>query len=231
MKIGDEIKFTDGVGHQYRGKLLETGRPSVHIEILEKSERKPLSPFAMALPLIEFGRLEWALEKCVELGCAEFWFINTDRTQFTLRFETAERKRLRWHRIALEATKQSENCYVPDIQQVLALPELLNQWKGDCVAFHGSTGPASLLPQTRQQTRSGQKVPGSLRGRGPEGAWHLLSEGQRTLLLIGPEGGWSPEELALFEEKKIPIFSLGPSVLRTETAAVVSLTLCQYNFT
>ncbi len=202
VQKGETCKFTDGCGYQYIAKLVAADKKNARLEIISRSEKKPLSTIGVALPLIDFTRLEWALEKCVELGCADFYFLTTDRTQLTLRFDTAEKKRLRWHRICLEAAKQCELCYVPEIHPVYALKDFLKEDLGQALVFWESANATDRrLPMT--------------------------NDGKKSTLIFGPEGGFSPEEVKLFQSKNIPLLSLGPQVLRTETAAVVGYALCQ----
>jgi 16S rRNA (uracil1498-N3)-methyltransferase len=149
--------------------------------------------------------MEWAIEKAVELGCTRIIPVLAQRTDKHLT-QAAEKRAKRWHRIALEAAKQSRRTEVPEItapQRVSAL-----------IATAGRNSRRILLAETEQERTLLRSL------RRPHD-----STTEEILIAVGPEGGWTPAELKLFEEAGWQSASLGPRILRAETAAIAALSI------
>lgn|SRR5215475_8085249 len=152
------------------------------------------------LAIFKFDRFEWAVEKCTELGVTSIVPVIARRTDAHL--AAAARKRVeRWRRITHEAAQQSRGEAVPEV----ADPEKLD------AVIATAQGKRIVLAETERQ----------LRLRDAIGSASELS------LAVGPEGGWSESELKGFEQHEWTRASLGPTILRTETAAIGAIAIAQ----
>ena len=150
------------------------------------------------LAVFKFDRFEWAVEKCTELGVASIVPVIARRTDAHL--ASAVSKRVdRWRRIAREAAQQSRRSFVPEIFEPRKLAELILD----------APGKRIVLAETEREHRLADAL-------GPE---------RELSLAIGPEGGWTESELASFDDHGWLRASLGPNILRTETAAIAALVI------
>ncbi len=196
MKQGDKVHLFDGLGGLYLGQLMELGKEAVRGHILSKNKIKPKNyHLTLAVsPTKSIDRFEWFVEKAIEIGVDLIVPLMCKRT---------ERKSLRLDRlekIAVSAMKQSLNPWLTQIQE-----------------------PTDFMDFTRSITNvPSQKF---IAYMGDEDRCNLLMAGEtgkEFIVLIGPEGDFSPDEIAFaLDHKFIPV-SLGMNRLRTETAAVVS---------
>jgi len=155
------------------------------------------APVTMLLSIFKFDRLEWAIEKCTELGVAKFVPAIARRTDRHLASASVKRVE-RWRRIALQASEQSRRASPPEITRPVRLEDVL-------------------------------EIPGAFRIALAEGQTHSMlhelvasNSSQEVVLAVGPEGGWTAEELATFKREGWALASLGPTILRAETAAIVA---------
>jgi 16S rRNA (uracil1498-N3)-methyltransferase len=156
--------------------------------------------------LLKGEKMDWVIQKATELGVSEIMPLQSRHTIVQLRPERLDAQLARWQRIALEAAQQSEQWRVP----VIAQPQTLTA----CLA--GRPAPAmSLMLTERREGQSLNTV------NLPEGV------NESVLLLIGPEGGWSKEEVAQAEQAGYKLMTLGPHILRAETAAIVAVGILQ----
>jgi 16S rRNA (uracil1498-N3)-methyltransferase len=163
----------------------------------------PQARIILCAALIKFDHFEWMIEKATELGVAKIVPVNAARSEHGL--ERAAHKRVeRWRRIALEASQQSRRDHLPEIDVPVDLREALT-----LSAMHrfvldedpGAPPLATLLPDRRETT-------------------------DEIAILIGPEGGWTDQERAAFQHHDGAHWtsaSLGPTILRAETAAIAAL--------
>jgi 16S rRNA (uracil1498-N3)-methyltransferase len=150
------------------------------------------------LSIFKFDRMEWAIEKCVELGVRRIIPAIARRTEPHLAAAAIKRAE-RWRKIAVQAAEQSRLAAVPDISD----PEKLGQ------AMKREAQARIVLSEVErtQMLRT------------------ALEEAERgpLTLAIGPEGGWTPEELQSFQQAGWVSASLGPTILRVETAAIAAV--------
>jgi 16S rRNA (uracil1498-N3)-methyltransferase len=145
--------------------------------------------------------MEWAIEKATELGVARITPILARRTEKHLSLAAPKRAE-RWRRIALEASKQSRRTDIPGIADPITLKVALDQEQSPT---------RILLSETEQAT--------------PLSAALAAATSAETALAIGPEGGWTPEEMALFTAHHWTPVTLGPRILRAETAAIAAIAI------
>jgi 16S rRNA (uracil1498-N3)-methyltransferase len=206
LRAGDWIVLSDGAGRSYRATITSSAPNAVVATIgAELPPRRGVPPPALALAAIRGERFEWAIEKAVELGCRHLLPFHSART---VRGKGDEARKLaRWRTIALEAAKQSGLPFRPEIETAQDFDAL-------CARF-GDFSAAILFFEGEEK----RELRETLRGQPP------ASEG---LLIIGPEGGFTAEEVRRAAEAGAVTASLGPQILRVETAAVAALAICQY---
>jgi 16S rRNA (uracil1498-N3)-methyltransferase len=149
--------------------------------------------------------MEWAIEKVTELGVACIVPVLARRTEKHLA-QAADKRAERWRRIAQEAAKQSRRSDIPVITEPISLAARLAQ---------PSSAIQILLAESEKNILLRQRIENVLASE--------TSDLPDFELAIGPEGGWAPEELALFAKKQWQFASLGPRILRAETAAITAL--------
>lgn len=167
----------------------------------------PLLPVTLWLAVFKFDRMEWAVEKATELGVSAMVPVIARRTEKHLA-QAATTRVERWRRIALEAAKQSRSSGVPEIAAPISLSSLLKQ----PAAQEGRR--ILLWEQEKERTL----VQWMTEADGP-----MLEAG--ITLAIGPEGGWTEEEAALFSSSGWVTATLGKRILRAETAVIAGLSI------
>ena len=195
-RVGNEFDIVaNGVLH--RGRVAEIRDRRVEFELGEviPPESAPVQ-LTLVLAIFKFDRMEWAIEKCTELGVSRMVPVVASRTDAHL--ASAAPKRVeRWRRIALQASEQSRRRSPPEIPNPIRLR--------DIVAV--SAKLKIVLSEAEDQCQLREI--------------HLAGEDE-VLLAIGPEGGWTGEELEMFEKQGWLAASLGPTILRAETAAMAA---------
>ncbi len=206
----------------------------------------------LLLAIFKFDRMEWALEKCTELNVTTIVPVIAHRTEKHLALAAGKRVE-RWRRIAREAAEQSRRATPPEIRDPLKLKDALRQ-VNDCstaaVSPNGDTGLPQIVIPTEGFRPSHLVIPtegfspsGGTCGP-PGGALRIVlaeTERKTTLteilragddvtslaLAVGPEGGWTADELHLFEQSRWLAASLGDTILRAETAAIAALAIAR----
>lgn len=163
----------------------------------------PEKKLHIAASLVKSSLFEDAFEQSIELGLSSFTPIKSDFCVVRLDAGKIESRMDRFERLAIERLKQCEQKWLPEIRPFQGLQELVEQ---------------SLL-QNQTPIVLMERVEGCHLSISIDTLVSKINS-ENCIFLIGPEGGWSPEERAFFEEKKIPALSLGDSILRTETAFV-----------
>ena len=187
-------------GFLHRAEIASVSEKEVHFTLHEELESDAALPLHLLLAVFKFDHMEWAIEKATELGIARITPILARRTEKHLA-QSALKRSERWRRIALEASKQSRRTTIPEVADPIPLKQALEQ----------ETSPNRiLLSETEQQT--------------PLLA-ALNQQAGDTALAIGPEGGWTPEEMSLFTQHQWQPVTLGPRILRAETAAIAAIAI------
>ena len=160
-------------------------------------------PITLLMAVFKFDRMEWAIEKCTELNVTSILPVIARRTEKHLALSAAKRVE-RWRRIAREASEQARRVSPPEIREPLKLPAALEVAADLRVVLSESEGEAQLSE-----------------------ILHARQEAQSLALAIGPEGGWTVDELQLFDTSGWIASSLGGTILRAETAAIAALAVAQ----
>jgi 16S rRNA (uracil1498-N3)-methyltransferase len=192
-------------GFLHRAEIISVSageEPEVLFTLHEELSSDAALPLHLLLAVFKFDHMEWAIEKATELGVSRITPILARRTEKHLALAAAKRVD-RWRRIALEAAKQSRRTDIPEIADPIALKPALEQ----------EQSPTRILLSETEQTTT---ITQALEAASAEGL---------TSLAIGPEGGWTPEEMALFAAHQWQAVTLGPRILRAETAAIAAIAI------
>ena len=177
----------------------------VRFNLIAEVESDPALPITLVMSVFKFDHMEWAIEKATELGVASIAPVIARRTEKHLAQASAKRAE-RWRRIAHEASQQSRRSDVPVIHEPVPLAERIK-----------AASSASRLVLAEQERST------TLRSAFDEAVAAAKTEMPLLEMAIGPEGGWAPEEEALFDANGWRAVSLGPRILRAETAAIAAL--------
>jgi len=207
--VGDEIVVFNGRDGEWKATLIEVGKKSVRIALIEQVRPQPTEQGPVLLiALIKRSRLETVIEKATELGAAKIQLLITRRSNAD--HTNVDRLRL----IAQEAAEQTERLDVPEILAPLKLERLLADLPYDAVFF----GDEDSTHETDKATRPMLDALASVERSGPS----------LSAILVGPEGGFDEvERKTLRGLANVHPVNLGPRILRADTAAISALTLYQ----
>lgn len=177
----------------------------VRFNLAAELQADPALPVTLVMAVYKFDRMEWAIEKATELGVAGIAPVIAQRTEKHLAQAAAKRAE-RWRRIAHEAAQQSRRSDVPSILEPTSLAERAR-----------ATSRSTRIVLAEQERAT------TLRRRIDEAMEAAAEEMPSLEIAIGPEGGWAPAEEALFDANGWRAASLGPRILRAETAAIAAL--------
>ena len=200
-RVGQEFHIVAGSVVR-RGRVAAISDHRVDFELGERiSEASSMPRITLLLSIFKFDRMEWAIEKATELGVSKIVPIVARRTDAHLASASAKRAD-RWNRIALQAAEQSRRATPPEVAAPVKLRDALNS----------PAGLRIVLSETETQARLRDVL------------LEHMSEGE-LFLAIGPEGGWTEEELQFFQKEGWISTSLGPTILRAETAAIAAVAI------
>lgn len=189
ISLGDKVR---------RGTVSLVGEERVEFALGDELPVAGVAAISLYLAVFKFDRLEWAVEKCTELGVARITPIIARRTEAHLAAAAGKRME-RWRKIALEAAQQSRRLAPPEIADPVRLK----------AAAESAAGLRIVLAENEQRAMLGDVVSGA----------------DTVSLAIGPEGGWTAEELELFGAAGWKTASLGATILRAETAAMAAVAI------
>jgi 16S rRNA (uracil1498-N3)-methyltransferase len=209
MKIGDALLLCDGQGTEYQAAIAELSKSEIKADIVSQSSRASTGPrITLGQGLPKSDKMDWIVQKATELGVSDIVPLVTERTIVKIRDE--EKRISRWQKIAREAAMQSDRLDIPQIGTVVGFKVFLR-------ALNPEPGTLLLLPWEE----SSAPIKDVLTQHA--GAAQII-------VLIGPEGGFSSAEASMAREKGFHALSLGPNILRTETAAIAVLSMLTYEY-
>lgn len=208
---GDIVALFNGnETYQYTARIVEVKKKHASVEIIAQNAVANESPLNVHLGqgISRGDRMDFTLQKSVELGVNKITPLFTQRCGVKLSSERLAKKRDQWQKIVISACEQSGRCLVPEIAEPITLEDWLNQ---ETCALK-----LNLHPKAKHSIMTLPMEPSK--------------ENQRVRLLIGPEGGLSDEEINQANKANFQDILLGPRVLRTETAALTAITALQCRF-
>lgn len=228
---GDELIVFDGKNNCFRTTIVQVTKKEVTVQVLEKFSCDSESPLHITLAqgLLKGEKMDMVIQKATELGVKEIIPVITERSQVR---ET--RKVSRWIKIAEEASKQSGRSIIPIVHEPIHFNYIFSIHSSRLTP-HGfifyeeggmklSEAVSSLVTRHSSFNPTTPPIPPLARGDA-EGL--KRSEGG-LIIFIGPEGGFTKEEVAFAKEKGLIVTSLGKRILRAETAAISAITLVQF---
>jgi 16S rRNA (uracil1498-N3)-methyltransferase len=204
MREGAPLAVFDGSGQEFRAEIVRVAGDNVTVRLNEPTAGAAESPLRITLlqGVSRSERMDWTLQKATELGAAAIAPVLTARSVVRLDEKQAQKKQGHWRGIVIAACEQCGRSKIPQVAAPVALRDYLTGTRREGLRL-------VLSPS----------APGSLAG--------LASLPSKVELLIGPEGGLDDDELLAAQKAGFMPVRLGPRVLRTETAAVVALTVLQ----
>lgn len=195
--VGQEFDIAAGDTVR-RGRITAIADQRVEFELGEALPVSTALTVTLLLAIFKFDRMEWAIEKCAELGVTRIIPVIAQRTESYLA-AAAQKRRERWQRIVRQASEQSRRAGPPDILEPTKLKQALTIAGGTRILLNESEKELSLNQALQSRSAGGDMV-----------------------LAIGPEGGWTDTELDSFKEAGWVSASLGNTILRAETAAIAA---------
>lgn len=205
LKAGAVIQLFDGQGHEFHAELTQVARREAKARLTGEITNDSESPLNICLlqGVSRGERMDFAIQKAVELGVQQIVPVVTERCNVQLGGERADKRWAHWQGVLISACEQSGRAVLPALAPVVDLTTALAECHGDCKL---------VLDPAAQQRFSALPRPASV------------------TLLIGPEGGLSDNEIAAAKQSGFTAIQFGPRILRTETASAAALAIVQANW-
>ncbi|QGU95506.1 16S rRNA (uracil(1498)-N(3))-methyltransferase [Clostridium bovifaecis] len=211
LEEGDKININNCNGKEFLGKIEDITKTKVEVELLEELDVNNESSVDVYLyqGFPKSTKMDLIVQKCTELGIKEITPVITERVLSALGEIKKDTKKIeRWNRIAFEACKQSKRTLIPVVNDIIYFKELLEELKEmDLIVVPYENAENYGI---KQMTKN------------------LHKEVKKVGIIIGPEGGFEEEEIETLKKINAHIVTLGPRILRTETAGFTALTLIMY---
>jgi 16S rRNA (uracil1498-N3)-methyltransferase len=235
LDVGSKVVLFNGQGRELTGEIAAIERDHIRLRKLHEATTPPLPcriTLAQAIP--KGKNMDLIVQKAVEIGAAEIAPLISDRTIVHLDDETVTPRQNKWQNIAIEAAKQCGQNWLPRVRQ----PQKLAQFFSGVEAGVPPANPVAMprkpsepLPQSAFDLRligSLQADAQHLKKILQEHVQHHGARPASVLMLVGPEGDFTPAELALARTHGCRPITLGPIILRVETAAIYCLSILSY---
>jgi 16S rRNA (uracil1498-N3)-methyltransferase len=209
LKSGDRITVCDGEGTDYLVEIVNFEDAAVKTRIVEsiKNSTEPPVQITLFQGLPKSDKMDYIIQKAVELGICEIVPVITERTVVKTDRKNSDKKCERWNRISMEAAKQCNRGIIPKVEFPVSFKEALDAAKGSSL---------SLIPYEKETGINLREV---LTNRSSKG---------KVSVFIGPEGGFTETEIEAALSCGIQPVTLGPRILRTETAGIAVLAILMY---
>jgi 16S rRNA (uracil1498-N3)-methyltransferase len=199
-RVGQEFDISAGENVR-RGRITSIAEGRIDFDLGEIIPTAPTPSLTLLLSIFKFDRMEWAIEKCSELGAAVIVPVIAQRTEAHLAAAAPKRVE-RWQRLARQASEQSRRASLPEITPPAKLKDVIATPRGTRIVLAESEHDLMLKDAIMDRA--------------------LQMPASEMALAFGPEGGWTPAELKLFLQAGWTAASLGTTILRTETAAIAA---------
>jgi 16S rRNA (uracil1498-N3)-methyltransferase len=214
LRIGESLHLLDGAGGVYAAELTQLTRREVSVRLGLREEGPAPLPvrLTLCLGLLKAAKFEWVLQKGTELGIATFQPLLTERA-IAAAEELGSAKRLRYERIIAEALEQSGGAWLPALAAPCSLAEAL------------AAAPANAIKLIPWEEATAAPITSTLTAKAARRAIPTAASAVEVWLFIGPEGGFSADEVYAAQAAGALPVTLGPRILRAETAAIVAAAL------
>jgi len=204
LREGETVFAFDGLGQEWECEISASHKSASRLTIRRQLDTPVESPLQLTLAqaLVKGDRFDLVVQKATELGVTRIIPVITAHSEIHRIEERSEQRLQRWQRISLEALKQCRRRRLVSITAPVPFPALCRELSGR---------PALIFSE-----QGGQTFPS------------IIGNSSGLTLVVGPEGGWSGEEITLATSSGLIPIHLGPRILRTETAAIAAVTLAQY---
>ena len=214
-KAGDRIITFNGEGVEAEAEIVSANKRNATLKTLETTESpRPAAAITLGQAIPKGKNMDLIIQKATELGVSRIVPLLSARTVVQLNPRDLEKKRQKWQRVAIEACKQCGQNWLPTVETPIPADTFIRETSGDLKLIAAITPEAKSL----KAITAGRRADDSPR---PETA----------SLLIGPEGDFTPAEMALAMDEGFAPLSLGPIILRSETAAIYALSIVGYELT
>ncbi|MGB1311096.1 MAG: 16S rRNA (uracil(1498)-N(3))-methyltransferase [Leucothrix sp.] len=202
-KVGDPMILFNGQGGEYKATLTEVDKrkSSVLIGSFDNIERESSLDTRLVLALIKSDKFDFALQKAVEMGVSSIQPVIAARSVLNLKASRLEKKMQHWQGVITSACEQSGRTRIPELLPIVSF--------GEYLLAPDDRMNLAMLPEATQYLSE------------------LARPVQPIALLVGPEGGFHDDEVALMQAHQVQTVKFGPRILRAETAVVAGLALCQ----
>jgi 16S rRNA (uracil1498-N3)-methyltransferase len=210
LTVGEEVQVFDGEGHEYRSEIAAISRDRADLRIIQEVApsvaESPLD-LTMAVALLKGEKFDLVVQKLTELGVNRIIPVSTSRGDMRIRNDDeANRKLIRWQRIVIEATKQCGRARLLKIERPIGFDQFIASANGEMRVMFAETGGESFSASCERSNHGS------------------------VLALVGPEGGWTQDEINQTRDAGWRIITLGGRVMRAETAAIACAALLQHRF-
>ena len=209
QKVGDEVVIVDIAGQAAIATITSIDQGKAMLTVLERLSEAREAPITVVLAqgLTKSDKMDYIVQKSTELGITAVIPMAADESVVKYDITKQQSRQRRWQKIASEAAKQCHRNTIPDIGDVQMLEQVLEDAKADTNIMMFYEGDTPLgIKQALTDSR-----PGSY------------------LIIVGPEGGFSAREVALAKAKGVQLVTMGPRILRTETAAIAAVSIVMYH--
>ena len=205
MTAGQQIILFNGQGGEYSAELVQAkkGKASAMVTGFTQIDRESPLQIHLAIGISRGERMDWIVQKATELGVTEITPLFSERTEVKLNGERLEKKLRHWQQVSISACEQCQRNRIPTINNALTLDQWLNQPNQEAQQLK------LVLHHRSDKTLAQHQSP------------------KNVCLLVGPEGGLSDNEISRAMDKGFAALTLGPRVLRTETAPLAAISIMQ----
>jgi 16S rRNA (uracil1498-N3)-methyltransferase len=216
MQPGSRVTLFDGQGREGMAEISALDSAVVRVRILHEAVNPPLRAHITLAQAIPKGKnMDLIVQKAVEIGAAEIFPLLSARTVVRIDPESAAQKKAKWQTVALEAAKQCGQNWLPQVHTPQTPEDFF----------------AGIVPASYNLQLIGSLQPGALHLKRILADYmeaHAAARPTKVLMLIGPEGDFTPAEIALARSHACTPLTLGPIILRVETAAIYCLSILSY---